>query len=259
MHDVPHPESVSSPELLSQARQWIAGCEASHAACVSPLSFSLPKRLVQIQRSPRGKRDKFSLRLLETKPGDIDRYVCLSHSRCMNPIIMTQRRNLDLHYAAIPWGSLPKTFQDAIEFVFELGIGLIWIDCLCVIQDDDADRREEAVKMPAYYWNSYFTLGAASGADSSAGLLRKGAREGTTLQIAATDERTSKRFYITARKPLTHQFETIDNEKERLLSRRFLRFGPQELIWECRQTTDCQCGGVAQKSEAQFQSNAALR
>ncbi|PKS12644.1 hypothetical protein jhhlp_000852 [Lomentospora prolificans] len=272
MRDVPRPSSLLSDELLSQARQWIAKCEGSHAACVSPLSPTLPKRLVHIQGRPgRGRDDGLKLRLWEPAPGDIDRYVCLSHCWGRHPLITTRRENLESYYSSIPWKTLSKTFQDSIRFVSELGIHLVWIDSLCIIQDDVGDWREEAAKMASYYRNAYFTLGASSGADGAAGLLRVDAHERSTIEIVAKEGQASKEFHITARKPLSHQFGTVSSiiedfplmtrgwvYQEHILSRRFLHFAPRELIWECHETTDCQCGGISQIPEVRFESNAAL-
>lgn len=42
---------------------------------------------------------------------------------------------------------LPKTFQDAIKITQRLRIKYLWIDCLCIIQDDPNDWGKEASAM----------------------------------------------------------------------------------------------------------------
>ncbi|KAF2786856.1 heterokaryon incompatibility, partial [Melanomma pulvis-pyrius CBS 109.77] len=40
---------------------------------------------------------------------------------------------------AIPFYDLPKTFKDAMVITRKLGYNYIWIDSLCIIQDDPDD------------------------------------------------------------------------------------------------------------------------
>jgi Heterokaryon incompatibility protein (HET) len=41
-----------------------------------------------------------------------------------------------------------------------VGIRYLWIDCLCIIQDDDDDWKRECEKMAGIYENSFFTISA---------------------------------------------------------------------------------------------------
>src|SRR5205809_2185875 len=60
------------------------------------------------------------------------------------PMIKLLRENLDAFTTSINLGSLPKTFKDAIEIANRMGVRYLWIDSLCVIQDDEDCRRESA-------------------------------------------------------------------------------------------------------------------
>lgn len=64
---------------------------------------------------------------------------------------------------------LPKTFQDAIKITRHLDIKYLWIDCLCIIQDDPDDWEREAAAMSQVYRNSYLTISAAASQDSYSG------------------------------------------------------------------------------------------
>lgn len=44
--------------------------------------------------------------------------------------------NLKERIEHIPFTELSKTFQDVVTFTKQLGIGFIWIDSLCIVQDD---------------------------------------------------------------------------------------------------------------------------
>jgi hypothetical protein len=43
----------------------------------------------------------------------------------------------------IPWHDLSKTVQDAMRITFAMDIHFIWVDSLCIIQDDDQDWERE--------------------------------------------------------------------------------------------------------------------
>jgi hypothetical protein len=47
----------------------------------------------------------------------------------------------------IPFDALPTTYRDAIVFTRGLGMQWLWIDSLCIIQDDLTDWQHEASKM----------------------------------------------------------------------------------------------------------------
>lgn len=65
---------------------------------------------------------------------------------------------------------LPRTVNDAIDLVKALSLRYLWVDGLCLIQDDERDVREGIERMKSIYHESYFTLVAGSGSDASAGL-----------------------------------------------------------------------------------------
>jgi hypothetical protein len=67
---------------------------------------------------------------------------------------------------------LPKTFQGAIVFCQELGIGHIWIDSLCFLQDDDNDWAAESAMMASVYSGAVFTIAATAFKDRSEGCFR---------------------------------------------------------------------------------------
>lgn len=60
---------------------------------------------------------------------------------------------------------LPLTFRDAIKVARGIGISYLWIDALCIWQDDDDDKRLELEKMNKYYANCTLVI-QASGTES---------------------------------------------------------------------------------------------
>jgi hypothetical protein len=81
------------------------------------------------------------------------------------------------------WNQLPMTIKDAITFTQKLGQRYLWIDSLCLVQDDEQDLMGGIRMMDKVYEQSFLTIVAASGVDATAGLpgVRKGTR--TTQQI----------------------------------------------------------------------------
>lgn len=69
----------------------------------------------------------------------------------------------------IPWFELPKTFQEAIALTRKLGVRYLWIDSLCIIQDDHHGWEVESAKMATIYSLSYLTIAATHAADSQQG------------------------------------------------------------------------------------------
>ena len=47
--------------------------------------------------------------------------------------------------------SLPKTFQDFITITRKLNVPYVWIDALCIIQDDEEDWKREVGQMARIY------------------------------------------------------------------------------------------------------------
>jgi hypothetical protein len=58
-----------------------------------------------------------------------------------------------------------------MQVVRRLGVRYLWIDSLCIIQDDE-DWAREASYMYDVYSNSYLTISATSANDSSYGLFQ---------------------------------------------------------------------------------------
>jgi hypothetical protein len=67
-------------------------------------------------------------------------------------------------------GTIPKTITDAMSLVRLLGERYLWVDALCIVQDDNASKRSMIDSMHIVYQNAFLTLIAATGTDANAGL-----------------------------------------------------------------------------------------
>ncbi|PVH98226.1 HET-domain-containing protein, partial [Periconia macrospinosa] len=166
------PASYSLTKANDVAREWLQNCERKHTYCKEPRLSSqvkLPRRLISI-----GLPGSTTPNLIETSAlGDEDcRYAALSHcwGTGQQPL-QTTASTISSHYRAIPWGSLPLTFRDAIAVTQNLGLRYLWIDSLCIIQGDQEDFEEECSRMHLIYLGSYVMIAASDAKDGSEGFL----------------------------------------------------------------------------------------
>lgn len=67
--------------------------------------------------------------------------------------------------------SVPKTYRDAVAVAQKLHVRYLWIDSLCIIQDDLDDWRTESLLMDQVYKNALFNIAATAASDSREGLF----------------------------------------------------------------------------------------
>jgi hypothetical protein len=194
--------------------------------------------------------------LIEPKEGNKPApYACLSHCWGTTQLLTTTITNLHQRKEGIPWDDLPRTFQDSIVACIKLGIEYLWIDSLCIIQDSKDDWHCESANMATIYGNAFLTIAASAAADSTEGCFRTARLDSHNIKVNKAD---GEEVSLHVRKTLPH-FDyvhfTRDNHRwplmrrawafqERLLSPRVLHYGPQELAWECREASRCECSNA---------------
>ncbi|KAK3381804.1 heterokaryon incompatibility protein-domain-containing protein [Podospora didyma] len=62
----------------------------------------------------------------------------------------------------IPLNSLPLTIRDAVAVVEGIGKRYLWVDALCIVQDDEEDVNEQVSQMQYIYRKSWVTISAAA-------------------------------------------------------------------------------------------------
>jgi hypothetical protein len=71
---------------------------------------------------------------------------------------------------------MPRTFREAVQVTRALGYRFLWIDAICIIQDDPNDVQREIARMADIYRLSTLTIAAASGPDTDSGLFHQARR-----------------------------------------------------------------------------------
>lgn len=237
-------------------RAWMADCTNAdrHQLCSRALdriasSSYLPTRVIEVAYSKDVDGQK-RYRLLETAnsaPKD-HRYATLSHiwGSDQNPSYRTVHANYQNRIDhGVLRSDLPPCFQDAIDVAKQLAIPYIWIDSLCIIQDDDKDRPSEAGSMDRVYSNSFLNISATASSSSK-----------DRLPSMAKDDRLQEpRFVQTAWSdpyPGIYQIfdphfwpDRVDSTRlasrgwifqERALAPRVLHFGFDQVLWECAES-----------------------
>ena len=184
-------------------------------------------------------------------------YICLSHcwgSPERHPI-ETTTENLSRHKFYIDFSELPRTFQEAAEVARHFAVRYLWIDSLCIVQDDEEDWRTQSAEMSDIYRGALFTIAATASPDSGYGLFhhRNLEHQGVDLSVLTGQHRLEGTFIRT---PLHHATDANHRPltsrgwvfQERVLSPRVLHFDMQELLWECTHETACECKDGAEHS-----------
>lgn len=174
-------------------------------------------------------------------------YATLSHCWGSHRPMITTRNNLSVFSHRIPAGLLPRTFREALDIVRELGIRYIWIDSLCIIQDDLDDWTREAARMQDVYAGSSVTISASDARDSTQGcfvddnsdVIKRSRHRVSQLTISDFSDKSSILVRIhngdvrdcADTSLLSHRGWSL---QERLLSRRVVHCMRPEIHWNCR-------------------------
>lgn len=206
----------------------------------------MPSRLLSLgSPGPEGQ----CLRLVPILPGDKTPYAALSYCWGGDQAYKTTRAN-HRRYEEVGISAKAlapfRTIVDAIHVAHILGISFLWIDSLCIIQDDPDDQGREIGKMQHIYAGAYLTISAACATTSRDGFLdvlrdddghspdfalRYPCMNGTTGTVILTHDNM---HYYTGREPIDTRAWTL---QEHCLSSRVLAFERHKVRWLCQSGT----------------------
>ena len=158
---------------LVSASNWLnhylKECDANHPGCagIANERMTMPGRLLDLETE----FNNPTIRLVKPDAGFTTPYMTLSHRWGNVHPCKTITTNLSERFCEIKMKELPKTFQHAVIITRRLGIRFLWIDSLCIVQDDPYDWEIEASKMASIYSGSYLTIMAVSSVDSRGGCI----------------------------------------------------------------------------------------
>jgi hypothetical protein len=249
-HFVPdgdHYVSLNSDRIeVNQLRQWPANCEENHskdcherqkwhiADAASPVTF------IDVQNS--------CLVIPTTMPV---KYVALSYVWGDIPgSLMATTQNISYLFSpgsleATANSHIPRTILDAIGLTKLIGLKYLWVDRLCIVQDDSRHFNKQLQQMASIYANSCFTVIAADGQDANHGL-----RGLCAPALPRVYRQTFIEFPSNVKLLRRESSEDISNIpnwynrawtfQERAISRKILVFVNGTVYWQCRTATWCE-------------------
>lgn len=234
-------DSTGSTETTSQIADWLERCTKDHDLCnLRRETAWMPSRLLEVIDAS----GNLEVHLRDRSHLQYGRYLTLSH--CWGP---TGTQNLKLtsnslksFQDGIAASNLRPTFRDMVNMAWRLGIRLIWIDCMCIIQDDDQDWKRESALMGKVYANSWLNISANAAGNDCSGLFasRNGSHivdyfhtrhdkncETTTWEVTSSDIWADE----VEGAPVNRRAWVL---QERILSPRIVHMSKAMVLWECR-------------------------
>lgn len=213
----------------------------------------MPLRLINVlPRLERyGQVDSNLLRLdCETAVLD-EKYVALSHlwgRPQSNGRLCLNRRDLARWMNCLDLRTLPKTFQDAVQVTRDLGIRYLWIDTLCIVQDDMEDLQTQIQHMEDVFRCAYVTISATCASGSADGFLKRTCK-GTQYPPLFFASKTDRLGSLYLREPIDDFKRDVEESalsrrgwifQERALSPRIIHFTEVQVYWECGEGVRCE-------------------
>jgi hypothetical protein len=138
----------------------------THKKCVPAAPYALPTRLLDLKTVVQGK----DIRLCSsTALMSETRYATLSHRWGTLPILKLTHKNVEGLQRGTSLYELSKAFQDAVAICRRYGLHYLWIDSLCIMQDEVQDWKIESLRMSSVYGLSTLNIATAGAADGGVG------------------------------------------------------------------------------------------
>ncbi|KAE9366273.1 HET-domain-containing protein [Stipitochalara longipes BDJ] len=228
----------------SLAKRWLAWCESNHGKQCA--HRSQPSKIPILR----------AIDVLKNCVVEISserRYVALSYVwGAVQMLRLTTANESELRQeASLSLGRvhIPQTIRDAMALAQKLGERYIWVDSLCIIQDDDSDSERYISKMDLIYSGAVLTIVAAAGADGEAMLpgvhpyMRDRGQMQYTAQVPLPSGPQDLAVASGLLLPLL-EFSKWDSRgwtlQERAFSHRLLYFTSEQVYFQCRRSTWCE-------------------
>jgi Heterokaryon incompatibility protein (HET) len=232
---------VMSNDFIQISQAWLDECSCSHDSCRQRCIFQptrLPKRLIDVTGV-----DSVQIIHCEAwlsaglaRVNDLERYCTLSYQwgvpahDCVLAETFPQTLVLEVH-------TMPRTFRDAIVVARRLGFRFLWIDALCIVQQDRRELEEEVSRMGDIYERSECTIAATAALTVHDGFLRALDAYTSTQPCPTNDESSLQSGQSTTLFERTITNSSLNKRgwvmQERALSRRTLYCTSVGVFWEC--------------------------
>ncbi|KAG9240575.1 hypothetical protein BJ878DRAFT_429992 [Calycina marina] len=230
---LPDPGGSIQMQLL---KEWLQVCDDLHE-CGLKSDPELPTRVIDV---------KAERLFVQGKHKIFGRYLALSHCwGTINPqaVYCTRKANLHNHKEHINFKILPQTFRDALKIALKIGVQYLWIDSVCIVQDDPSDWESESKRMENVFSSAYCTLAASSARGAFDGFLRSDRARRPCAALKSTE---GGLYICEAVDDFQKDVEdSVLNGRawvlqERALSRRTIHFTNTQVYWECGEGVHCE-------------------
>jgi hypothetical protein len=230
-------------------RGWLDRCNRFDKRCCGRERKPCPSRLIYIkEKKPR---------LIEPGEDAVEVYVALSYSwgSAGRNMFKLRRSNRKAFLAGVSLSKLCLTHRQAIQTAKELGYHGIWIDALCIMQDDKKDWALQASLVPEIYNNADLTIVAGRSEDADKGFLEPTYSPDTPdahlpYECSTTFTSTVCRIGKARTRDIGPTNDRGWCYQELLMSRRAIIYGEQQLSFQCRERhefEDGECNMVGQR------------
>ena len=255
-----------SPETFQLIRTWANRCWTEHRRCIKTRkklwslrkrSRGLPTRLLEI--GSKGEANVILRDIVDaSKVARLPReYLFAALSYCWgspNANVRLLKANMEEFRRGIALANLPATIQDAIYVVRAMGLQYIWIDALCIIQDDRDDQKRELQKIEAIFAGAQVVLSAAVADSCHKGFLQpRNLREllGNVYRFPcySSVDGSHEGAYVFSEGAISdcQQKDPIDKRawtlQEHAQAVSLLRFGTRQVSWKCQISSDPEIDG----------------
>lgn len=247
-----------STQHIKVLATWIRSCDQTYE-CLPRYDTFLPTRVLDV-----GNANSNTIRLTchsrdHTNSGN---YLALSH-RWGSPVqhrkFCTFTTNIKELMKSIDVAELPRTFRHAVQVTRSLGVQYLWIDSLCIIQDDPEDWDNESKLMEQVFSSAYATIAATCASGTDDGFLkRRPERQCVTMM------KDTRSIYFVC-DAIDNFHEDVDQGElnrrgwvlqERALSRRTIHFTEKQCYWECGRGVRCETLTKMKNRKASFLGDA---
>lgn len=258
-----HRRPFQGPRLsidnVATMQRWIKDCDNNHEGCSPAVkrlcnnetTYYLLTRMIDVGDTIGNKHPRLVItsempaRALEDEP---PKYMALSYCwgklDAESKLLKTTNDTICSRTEKIEMTSMPQTFQDAVKVARKLGIQYLWIDSVCIIQDNARDWQIESSRMAEIFNNAYLTLIAATGSGCNDSFLDRGL-PGLSCTVPHDIGQRKGQFCLRFRPhrgPYDKMTEMRSSKwvnrgwtfQEERLARRSLIFGERKFFFDCR-------------------------
>lgn len=246
-----------SPDQFAIMNEWLNICRGTHNhnyqspkmktqvfESMSLLQSELPTRVIDV-----GDTQHPRLQLIDSEAMSSHEYLAFSHCWGQGPQFSALKSNvhtlrqgdIDME-EALP---LPASFRDAIKVARGLTIRYLWIDSLCIIQDDEKDWEHEAARMEQVFSNAVCVIAASSAAGSADGFLSTARPQRSWVTLPARPGVSQRHvckfidnFHLDVEEAVLNKRGWV--LQERALARRSIHFTTTQLYMECGEGVYCE-------------------